>query len=316
MHRWTRKLCVLVAPTLLLSLTLLGCSGSDKDGKPKKKETPSNNDDSGDAAGAKKPVKGTGTGTITGTVTFEGSEPDIADLNAKLLAEIDKLTAEKKMCLEGGKSETTAFQWRINPKNKGLKNVFVWIKPLKDNEFFDVSDLVKKNEGFNKEVKLDQPHCAFIPHAFVLFQRYVDPKNPDKSLSKQPETGQKFIIANSAPRPHNTKEEGGKNVLKGVNKVIDPGKDEKIEDIMPSYTNGVTFSCSIHPWMRAYAWSFDHPFAAVTDADGKYKIENVPAGVKVRIVAWHEEAKFLNGNDGEELDVKSSGTTKDFKAKK
>src|SRR2546423_504832 len=45
---------------------------------------------------------------------------------------------------------------------------------------------------------LDQPHCAFIPHVEVLYPDYYDPQ-----VKKIVPTGQKFVIANSAPVTHN-----------------------------------------------------------------------------------------------------------------
>jgi hypothetical protein len=66
--------------------------------------------------------------------------------------------------------------------------------------------------------------------------------------------------------------------------------------------------------MSAYARAYDHPYAAVTLGHdpavkdhkdpkyflkkddpkyGTYEIPNVPAGVKVRVVAWHPKAGYL-----------------------
>ena len=45
--------------------------------------------------------------------------------------------------------------------------------------------------------------------------------------------------------------------------------------------------CDVHPWMNAYVAVMTHPFWAVTDEDGAYTIENLPAGTYT-IEAWHE----------------------------
>jgi hypothetical protein len=37
-------------------------------------------------------------------------------------------------------------------------------------------------------------------------------------------------------------------------------------------------SCDIHPWMAAWIYVFDHDQFAVSNADGRFRIENVPAG--------------------------------------
>jgi plastocyanin len=45
--------------------------------------------------------------------------------------------------------------------------------------------------------------------------------------------------------------------------------------------------CDIHSHMNAFILVFSHPFFAVTDAEGRYHIDNVPPG-NYSIVAWDE----------------------------
>jgi len=40
----------------------------------------------------------------------------------------------------------------------------------------------------------------------------------------------------------------------------------------------VVLSCDIHPWMVAWVYAFEHNLSAVTDAAGRFRIENVPPG--------------------------------------
>ena len=95
----------------------------------------------------------------------------------------------------------------------------------------------------------------------------------------------------------------------------------KISDIQPWYRSPVEVKCSVHPWMKSWVWAFDHPFACVSGSkagesqlpSGEFKIDNIPAGVKLRVVAWHEEAGFLNGGPkGEELTLKEGDNARDF----
>ena len=37
-------------------------------------------------------------------------------------------------------------------------------------------------------------------------------------------------------------------------------------------------ACNIHPWMQGFVLIKDHPFMAVSDANGKLTIKNVPTG--------------------------------------
>jgi len=45
--------------------------------------------------------------------------------------------------------------------------------------------------------------------------------------------------------------------------------------------------CDIHSHMSAFILVFGHPYFATTDADGRYRIDNVPPGA-YNVVAWHE----------------------------
>jgi plastocyanin len=45
--------------------------------------------------------------------------------------------------------------------------------------------------------------------------------------------------------------------------------------------------CDIHSHMNAFILVFTHPFFAVTDTEGRYRIDNVPPG-SYQIVAWNE----------------------------
>jgi len=58
-----------------------------------------------------------------------------------------------------------------------------------------------------------------------------------------------------------------------------------------------TVADSIHPWVKAYVWSFDHPYFAVTDAWGQFTIPDAPAGT-YRLVVWHEAVGYRGGAKG------------------
>ena len=49
----------------------------------------------------------------------------------------------------------------------------------------------------------------------------------------------------------------------------------------------VPIVCDIHAHMSAYILVFSHPFFALTEGDGRYRIDNVPPGT-YGIIAWNE----------------------------
>ena len=50
----------------------------------------------------------------------------------------------------------------------------------------------------------------------------------------------------------------------------------------------IKVKCDVHPWMTAYIIATDHPYFAVTDENGKFKIDKVPSG-DYTVEAWHSE---------------------------
>jgi hypothetical protein len=190
-------------------------------------------------------------------------------------------------------------KWRV-AADGGLGNVFVWIAPPAG-KFFKIEpkDLPA---NIKDPVIMDQPRCAFEPHAFVLFPKYRDMDNP-KDMK---ETGQKLLIKNSNTTAHNTDLAGGDDNAEFSGNNAVPAESALAPKVLNPSPVEVEFKCTIHPWMRAYARVFDHPYATVTKADGTYEIKDVPAGAEVNIVTWHEVAGYGEGG--------KSGVTKPLKA--
>lgn len=61
--------------------------------------------------------------------------------------------------------------------------------------------------------------------------------------------------------------------------------------------------CDVHPWMSGYIGVVNHPYYAVSDGTGGFKIANVPAG-KHTIQVWHEKYGLLT----QIVDVKAGAT--------
>lgn len=253
-------------------------------------------------------VKEGDTGSIKGRVVYAGDPPMLPPITDR---PDFKTNSDKAHCEQG----PTANQSWVIGQDKGVANVFVWVKPP-GRDYFVVPESKRKD---TREVVVDQPHCAFEPHAVVLFPKYRDDKGKEQS------TGQTFVVKNSAPINHNTKLQGSpkanpeKNVLiKG--KSGDTVNQEKF-DINPD-SQAISIQCDLHKWMNGYAWAFDHPYAALTDKDGYFEIKDVPAGSEIYVVAWHEGGGYLlpdgkGSNLGQKITVeKGKPSVVDFKVTK
>jgi hypothetical protein len=300
-----------LVPVLAFLITVGGCGGKKgdakksadakkSDGDDKKSEGDKKSDD-GDGGEEGAVVKGNGTATITGVAYFMGTPPTIGKVKP------DKITPEdEKICNMGDMNEQF---WKITKDGEKnlLANVVISLEAPKDGHFE-----VPQEQTWPKEVVVDQPNCAFIPHVSIAF-----PKKWDAAKGDMVPTGQKMIIKNSAPLKHNTRWGSGGLKNKGDNKSLEKGTQETLP-IEPDKAP-IGLNCDLHKWMSGYIWAFDHPFAAVTSEKkgagfGTYEIKNAPAGVKVILKGWHEKASTEDSGeitamvDGKRLDLKKGAT--------
>jgi plastocyanin len=149
--------------------------------------------------------------------------------------------------------------------NKGIANVFI---------FLAKAPAGYKAEVPKEEVTFDQKGCRFLPHTLLV------------------QAGQTVKILSDDPIPHNTHTFPLRN--SGFNQSISPNDRKGVE---LKYTKAeklpIEVKCDFHAWMKAYHLILDHPFMAVTDAEGKFEIKNLPAG-KHEFVVWHEKKGYLD----------------------
>ena len=138
-----------------------------------------------------------------------------------------------------------------------VQDVLVWVsKGLEGKRFPVRTDLVN----------LDQKGCIYKPHVVAV------------------QMGQSLNITNSDPTTHNVhplpreNREWNKSQTSGA-----PAIDYKF----PRAEMRIAVKCNIHPWMQAYIHVIEHPYFAVTDAEGKFEIGNLPPGTYT-LQAVHE----------------------------
>jgi hypothetical protein len=318
MRRLQLGFAMVALPVFALSLFVAGC-GKDE----KKTESDSGSDVTEEKPKGDLKVMEPKGGVLKGKIALKGAPPTEA-LDKELQTAIAAKADQKDYCLSAkDPSEKTEQAYRVGD-NKNLGNVFVWVVPA-EGTFFKVTQ-EQLDEAKKEPVKVRQPHCAFIPHAAFLFAQY----RPDPKSRKPEATGQILEVVNDAEISHNTNWKGGaKN--SGGNVILDAGKDRKVEDLQVEMTP-VTIKCNIHGWMDAYLRVVDTPYYAVSLSDtldgknkvepgdanfGTYEIKNLPVG-KVKVLAWHEKALYLNKGEGkgEIIEIKEGAPTdKDFEAK-
>lgn len=233
-----------------------------------------------------KPFKAPFDGTIQGKVTLDGSAPVFA-----MLADLKA----KPECHAPDQQQNGDQAWIVDDKG-GVGYVVIWLAAPKDS-YFDLDDKLRTRKD---SVVMDQPYCAFVPHVVSAFPKYFDGK-------KHVPTGQEFIVKNSAKITHNTKWGGDAMKNKGGNPTLAPGESVTLP-VNP--VDKIQIQCNIHSWMGAHAFVFDHPFHAVTKLDGSFEIKNVPTGVPLAVIAWHDGAQYFYGGKAGTMTTFNPGVNK------
>jgi hypothetical protein len=149
----------------------------------------------------------------------------------------------------------------IKVTNGGLADVLVYVK-------------VKGSFPVPAEpALLDQQGCDYHPHMLVM--RAGQPlkiRNSDDTLH------------NIHPRPQVNAEFNIGQPRQGMESLREGDKGFSKPEI------GIPVGCDVHPWMRAYISVLEHPFYAVTKADGTFEIKGLPAG-EYEVEAFHGKLK-------------------------
>jgi hypothetical protein len=182
------------------------------------------------------------------------------------------VTKDQNVCL--AKGPLTSEDLIVNKTNLGVKNVFVWLMPVNEAKPLAVHPDLKDIK--QQTVEVDQPCCMFVPHALCMRQ------------------GQVLVAKNPATISHNFHYTGHPLSNPGANQIIPAGGDLKIPGLKAD-KYPIKMACDIHPWMSGWIRVFDHPYFALTDADGKYEIKNAPAGPCL-IYTWQEGVGWVEGD--------------------
>jgi len=213
-------------------------------------------------------------GDITGKVTLKGTPP-----TEKAIEFIDQCTT-----LPHAVSTT---RWYVVGKDNGLADVFVYISKGLEG---------KKFPAPTTPVVINQEGCMYYPYVVGVM------------------VGQPLAFKNSDTFMHN---------VHGLPKV-DGNLEFNIAEPFQGQVNDTTFTanitkpevlvkvvCDVHHWMFCYAGVQDHPFFAVTDKDGNFKIANVPAG-SYTLTAYHLKAHGSAPGVSQQITVAASPVTADF----
>ncbi len=216
----------------------------------------------GDEGGETVNLEPTGWATITGKFVYDGA-------SAPVPRPISVTGQDASVC---GVHNLVDESLVVDPNSKGLANVFVFLRTK------GIGDPHPSYDP-NATVTLANENCHFVPHAMGIWL---------------PQT---FRITNADPVGHNTNCDS-KGDTQGSFNVSVPANAEISKGFGLSKDRPADVSCSIHPWMTAKVLPRENPYFATTDAEGNFRIENVPAGIPLVFQVYHERGGNLNADPG------------------
>jgi plastocyanin len=187
-------------------------------------------------------------GTVSGKIAFHGAKP------ARKLISMDSEAG----CEQAHKGRPVYNEPVVTGKNGALLNAFVYIQAGLEG---------KKFEPAKQAVALDQRGCLFVPRVIGL------------------QTGETLSLKNSDTVSHNVHPMPQNN--REWNQQQSPGTPD-VEHRFPRAEVMIPVKCNVHAWMHAYIGVVEHPYFAVTGADGAFELKNVPPG-DYTVAVWHEK---------------------------
>lgn len=169
----------------------------------------------------------------------------------------------------------------VDAKTRGVKNVVVWLRPdNQDSKARLAADEIHPADARRKPREwwvMNQPQGVYEPRIVTA------------------RVGDTLGVANLAAVPCNFVWDSANNGVANV--LIAPGRTFQLPAPLAAETAPIVYKSALAPQAVGYVRVFDHPYAALTDADGRFELRDAPVG-KYRLVYWHEKVGFKDGKAG------------------
>ena len=162
----------------------------------------------------------------------------------------------------------------VHPRNGGIANICVWMYRKRGEDPPPMHPSHELNPDMDKDVvtrTMTARRGRFEPHVLLV------------------RTGERVAFKNGGRIAYNAKIDVAQNLPIGP--LIPPSAELTYTYDKPERLP-CRVSCNIHAWMQAYVIIQDHPYMAVTDANGNFEIKNIPTGAWT-FQFWHEKAGYI-----------------------
>lgn len=140
----------------------------------------------------------------------------------------------------------------------GIAGVVVWLEGIRRGRALAVPE---------QPIEIALEGCRFAPHVVAA------------------PVGARLAFRNADPVLHNVRaslQSGDVWLSRGL-----PGQGDRIEQAIERAGVVRLVDDAGHPWMLGWVHAFEHPYFAVSDAQGRFQLTGIPSG-QYRVRVWHE----------------------------
>ena len=150
-------------------------------------------------------------------------------------------------------------------KNGVVRNAVIYLEGIAEGKTFSSMP----------DFRVNQKKCEYEPHITLV------------------PLGKSMEIANDDPILHNVHAYYGMQTAFNIAQPI-KGQRTRVKQTQLSTSGTIALTCDAgHPWMSGYVFVIPHPYYAVTDNNGRYRLDNIPPG-KFTLMMWHEGVAVVN----------------------
>jgi len=207
-------------------------------------------------------------GTVRGVVRFEGKAPARRRID---------IAADPALALFWGREGRLPMtEDLLVGEDNALQNVLVYVRHGLKNRVFPVDQ---------RPAEMRIRGTVFTPHVLAM------------------RIGQRLVIHSHDVVPHGIALRSAPDARLGP---VHPAADAVIERLPVDPELGLDVQCQAHPWERAYLHVLEHPFFAVTGADGVFELRGLPPG-EYEIAVWHERQNLAADPPVRAITIKTRG---------
>jgi tetratricopeptide (TPR) repeat protein len=193
-------------------------------------------------------------GTLTGRVTFAGSQP-----RARSYHLIHAPNIEFCSRISDGKGHRLLWDFTVSP-DAGLKDTVISIQGVKKGKPFST-----KMQVFN----IDRCHSN---------QYVIGVRNGENILLENKDPIRHEIVTYEINSNSYVRQKSNKAIIKQTSQIRSAFVDQDTDEFL--------IKCNLHPFLQTRGVMVDNPYYAITDREGNFTLKDIPPGT-YDVVAWH-----------------------------